>query len=84
LRVPRPKASRKGEDALLGAGLLLVAAAAAEDGVEAEFLDGVEQRHRLQRVARAVGALAHASVVDVVLHGGDDQPHAQPRDGRSR
>ena len=42
-----PNSSRKRKDALLGARLLLVAARAADAGVELELGDGIEQRHRL-------------------------------------
>ena len=57
-RVPGAERVAQAEDPLLGAGLLLVAPAAAEHGVELVGLDGVEQRDGLQRVAGAVGALA--------------------------
>ena len=43
-RVPLAELVAQGEDPLLGPGLLLVAAAAAEDGVEAVVGDRVEQR----------------------------------------
>ena len=43
LRVPLAELVAVGVDALLGAGLLLVAAAATEGGGEAVLLDGVEQ-----------------------------------------
>ncbi|MGX1153831.1 hypothetical protein RKD39_001409 [Streptomyces albogriseolus] len=62
------------EHPLLGAGLLLVAPAAAEHRVEALLADGVRERHRLQRVAGAVRALLEDAAVEVVLHGGDVQP----------
>src|SRR5699024_12322852 len=64
--VPLAELVTQGDHALLGAGLLLVAAAAAEDRVEAALDDGVQQRLRLQLVAGAVGALQQATVVDVV------------------
>jgi hypothetical protein len=60
LRVPAAEFVAEGKDALLGAGLFLVAAGAADAGVEAELLDGFEQRHRLVLVARLVGRLEHA------------------------
>lgn len=75
-RVPLPELVAQGDHALLGPGLLLIAAAAAEDAVEAALGDRVEQRAGLQRVAGAVGALPQAAVVDVVLDGGDDEPGA--------
>ncbi len=52
LRVPLAELVAEAQDAFLGAGLFLVAAGAADAGVEAEFLDGFEQRHRLVLVAR--------------------------------
>ena len=51
-RIPLPELVAEREDALLGAGLVLVATSAAEAGVEPVLGDGVEQRHRLQPVAR--------------------------------
>src|SRR3954467_4176871 len=50
-RVPLAEAVAEAEDPLLRAGALLVAARAAERGVEAVLLDRVEQRRRLQAVA---------------------------------
>ncbi|GGO98414.1 hypothetical protein GCM10011612_13260 [Actinomyces gaoshouyii] len=75
-RIPLPELIAQGEDALLGPSLLLVAPAPAEDAVEAVRGDRVEQWAGLQRVAGAVGALAQPAVVDVVLDGYDDEPHA--------
>ena len=80
--IPLAKLVAQGHDAFLGAGLLLVAARAAEDDVVVVARDRVEQRHRLERVARAVGALAQAAVVDVVLDRRDLQAQAQALDGR--
>ena len=79
LRVPLADVVAEGEDALLRARALLVAARAAERGVEAVLGDRVEQRHRLQPVARRVrpGLLDRAALVDRLLHGGDDQPLAE-------
>src|SRR5215208_3969258 len=51
-RVPLAEVVAEAEDALLGAGALLVAARAAHRGVEAVLLDRVEQRRRLELVAR--------------------------------
>ncbi len=51
-----PNSSRWREDALLGAGALLVAARAADRGVEAVLLDRVEQRRGLEPVARGARA----------------------------
>src|SRR3954469_21305301 len=55
-RVPRAEVVAEAEDALLRAGALLVAARPAERGVEAVLLDRVEQRRRLQPVARRARA----------------------------
>ena len=61
LRVPLAELVAEAEDALLGPRLLLVAAGAAEHGVEAVLLDGVQQRDRLQAVAarERAGLLDH-------------------------
>ena len=42
------------------------------------FVDGVEQRHRLQPVATGTRTdlFDHSTLVDRLLHAGDDQPHA--------
>src|SRR4051794_29395114 len=78
-RVPLAEVVAEGEDPLLRPGALLVAARAAERGVEAMLLDRVEQRGRLQPVARRArpGLLDDAAAVDRLLHGGDDQPLAE-------
>src|SRR3954449_4611981 len=78
-RIPLAEVVAEAEDPLLRAGALLVAAGPAERGVEAVLLDGVEERRRLQPVARRArpGLLGHAPVVDRLLHGGDDQPLAE-------
>src|SRR3954453_20239066 len=69
----------EGEDPLLRARPRLVVARPAERGVEAVLLDRVEQRRRLQAVARRArpGLLDDPAVVDRLLHGGDDQPLAE-------
>ena len=69
------------QHALLGAGALLVAAGAAEAGVEPVLGDRVQQRHRLQAVAGGAraGLLAHAALVDRLLHGADEQRQAELR-----
>src|SRR5699024_7134367 len=54
-RVPAAEGVADGEDALLGAGPLLVAAGAAEDGVVALLGDGLHEGDGLQGVAGAVG-----------------------------
>ena len=65
--VPTAEFVAQGQNPLLRAGLVLVAAGAAEDGVELPAGDGIEQRLGLQGVPGAVGAFAQATVVDVVL-----------------
>ena len=80
-RVPLAELVAQRDDALLRPGLVLVAAGAAEDRVVTAGGDGVEQRERLQGVARAVGALQQAAVVDVVLHAGDLEADAEALDG---
>jgi hypothetical protein len=77
LRVPLPELVAEGVDALLRAGLLLVAPRPAEDGVEVVRVNGVEQRGGPQLVARAVGALAHTAGVDGLLDARDEQAHAE-------
>ena len=70
LRVPLAEIVAVRKETLLGPRLLLVAPPAAQAGRELVLLDRVEQRHRLQRVARSVGALLFldATLVDRVLH----------------
>ena len=80
-RIPLAELVAQRDDPLLGARLVLVATGAAEDGVVPAGGDRVEQRQRLQRVAGAVGALLQPAVVDVVLHAGDFEADAEPRDG---
>ena len=79
LGVPLTELVAEGVDALLGPRLLLVAAAAAEHGVELVLDDGVEQRRGLQAVAAGARTLLldHAAVVDALLHGGHDELHAE-------
>src|SRR5215210_1135848 len=79
-RVPLAEVVAEREHALLGAGALLVAAGAAERGVEAVLGDRVEQRGRLQPVARGAraGLLGHAALVDRLLHGRDDRLRHAP------
>ena len=57
LRVPLSEFVAEREDALLGTCLLFVAPRPADQGVEPEFLDRFEQRDRLGRVARTLGAI---------------------------
>ena len=75
LRVPLAEFVAEREHALLGAGLLFVAARAADGRVETEFLDGFQQRHRLCSIA-AVGFLVQAH--RAAFHGVLDRAHQQP------
>ena len=70
------------EEALLGARLLLVAAAAAKRRVDLQLIDGIEQRHGLERVSACGGSglLDDAPLVDRVLHPG----HQEARAGATR
>ena len=78
-RVPLAEVVAEAEDPLLRAGALLVAAGAADRGVEAVLLDRVEQRRRLQLVPRRAraGLLDDAALVDRLLHRGDEQRLAE-------
>src|SRR5690606_33170171 len=80
--VPGAEGVPEGEDALLGAGLLLVATGTAEDRVEAVLLDAAQQGGGLEAVAAGAGAglLDHAAGVDVVLDVRDQQFDAGLRD----
>ncbi len=81
-RVPLAEGVAEGQDAFLGARLVLVAARAAEGGVEVVVVDRVEQRHRLEAIARTHGAgVLDLALVDRVLHLGDDEARADARDG---
>ncbi len=76
--IPLAEAVAEREDALLGAGLFLVAPRAADAGVEAELFDGVEQGHRLVAVAAFVGrAQQHPAAGDGRLDRTHDQPLAE-------
>ena len=79
LGVPLAEVVAEAEHPLLGPGLLLVAPGAAEHGVEAVLLDGLEQRDGLEAVAAGPGAglLDHRAGVDGVLHAGHDQASAE-------
>jgi hypothetical protein len=83
-RVPAAERVAQADDPLLGPRALLVAAAAAEHGVEPVLVDRVEQRDGLQRVAGAVRALDQPAVVDPVLDVRDLQAQASRVDSRSR
>src|SRR5581483_6113379 len=79
-RIPLAELVAKREYAFLGAGFLFVATRAADRGVEAEFADRLEQRHRLRGIA-AIGlqAQAHAAAPDRVLDAAHDEPLAERR-----
>jgi hypothetical protein len=70
LRIPLAELVTVGEEAFLGAGLLLVAPASAENSSEAMCRDRVQQRDRLQAVAGRIrsGFLGDPSRVDRFLH----------------
>src|SRR5207248_1604658 len=78
-RVPLAEVVAEAEDALLRARALLVTARAAHRGVEPVLLDRVEQRGRLELVARRAGArlLLDAAVVDRFLDARDDEALAE-------
>ena len=75
LRVPLAELVAERVHPLLGPGLLLVAPGTAEHGVELVLVDGVEQRPRLEAVARRVGTrlLGGPARVDRLLHRGHQQ-----------
>ncbi len=77
-RVPLAEVIAVGEEAFLGAGLFLFAAAAAEAGVILVLLDGIEQGDGLEFVTRGVGALFldHAAGVDGLLDQAYDETGA--------
>ena len=62
------------EDALLGAGFFLVAAGTADQGVEAEFLNRLQQRHRLMHIA-AFSRMrqAHGAALHGIFHAAHNQ-----------
>jgi hypothetical protein len=74
LGVPLPEGVTERQDALLGPGLVLVPAGAAEGSVELVGVDGVEQGRGLQAIARRDGArVGHPALVDGVLDLGDEE-----------
>src|SRR4051812_21721526 len=79
-RVPLAEVVAEAEDPLLRAGALLVAACPPERGVEAVLLDRVEQRRRLQAVARRAraGLLHDAPPGGRLPPPGHRQPPPQP------
>ena len=79
-RVPPSHGAAHREDALLRARPILVPARPAEEGVEAFCLDRVDEGHRLQGVAGAVGAFLQAAVGDPVLDRRDVEAQAMTGD----
>ena len=80
LGVPLAELVAVGVDALLGAGLLLVAPAATEGGGEAVLLEGVEQGADLEAVAAGLAVVDDDAVGDGLLDAGHDQADAEPAD----
>ena len=78
-RIPLAEVVAEGEDPLLRAAPLLVAPRPADRRVEAVLLDRVEQRRRLQPVARRAraGLLDDAPLVDRLLHRRDHEALAE-------
>ncbi len=76
LGIPLSELVPEAVDPLLGSGLLLVAAGAAEQGVKPVVLDGVEQHSGLEPIAGGpgTGLLHRLSGVDGVLDRGHHQP----------
>ena len=79
LRVPLTELVAEGVHALLGPGLVLVAAPTAEHRVEAVLLDGVEKGDALEPVPDGLGTrvLGDPAGVDRGLDGTDDQLGAE-------
>ena len=74
------EAVAEAEEALLGAGLLLIAPRAADAAVEPELLDGRQQRWDLQAIAADLAGRWHRRAVgDGALDGADDELAAQLR-----
>ena len=78
-RVPLPEVVAEREDPLLRARALLVSPCAADRRVEAVLGHRVEERRRLQLVARRARPclLDHAALVDRLLHRGDHEALAE-------
>ena len=73
-RIPLAELVAEAQDALLGAGALLVAAGTTEGGVEPAGLQRVQQGAGLLPVARrARSRVGHPAAVDGLLHRADDQ-----------
>jgi hypothetical protein len=70
--VPLAEAVPEAEEALLGAGLFLVAPGAAQRAVELEFGNGIEQGDGLEGIAAGIGAffLLGPALADGILDGG--------------
>ncbi len=84
LRLPLPERIAHADHALLRPRAIFVAARPSERDVEAVLGDGVEQRHRLQAIARRgrPDHIGDAPAIDRVLYLGDDQPLAELGDAR--
>ena len=79
-RVPLSERVAKREDALLGARLFFVTTCTANAGVEAEFGNGVEQRHGLMTVTAFSGiAQNDTSLRDRIFHRAHDQAFTELR-----
>ena len=78
LRIPLAKTVAEAEEALLGAGLFLVAPRTADAAVELEFIDRGEQRGDLQPVPADLAWRRHGPALrDRILHPADDEPRAE-------
>ncbi len=78
LGIPLAELVAEREDALLGARLLLVAPGSPHASVEAELGDGLQQRHRLVRIARLVRVLDDdGAAPDRIFQRTHDEPLAQ-------
>ena len=82
LGVPLAEVVAVGKEAFLGACLFLVASRPADARVELVFLDGVDERRRLEAVAARVGArfLLHLAGVDGRLDATYDEASAEAFD----
>src|SRR5262245_40395402 len=68
-RVPLTKLVAKGKNPLFRSGLFLVPARAADAGVKAKLLDGIQQSDRLVNIAALIGRFEdHFSLLDRVFH----------------
>src|SRR5699024_9567118 len=77
LRVPLAELVAVGVDALLGAGLLLVAATASECCGEVVLLDRVQERADLEPVAARLAVVCDDAALDRLIHRRDDHAYAE-------